>query len=183
MQVWNHISARLSHFARPESGLDWLIKWPQIRSTSANWLPMPQCSTQNASAGVEPHFGAALRRRDAHHARRAPLRRGTPGIINPAPTTNSPTTPPCTHWKSHTDKRCILHPIPCTPCSALYWKHYTTPFTGNPVLRNPTYTLHSLLNTLTRVRTGSGTGPPRGKRAPRVGIISTVFGVMAYIYP
>ena len=28
-----------------------------------------------------------------------------------------------------------------------------------------------------RVRTGSGTGPPREKRAPRVGISSTVFGV------
>ena len=109
----------------------------------------PQRSTPMMNAGVEPHFGAALRRRDAHHARRAPLRRGAPGIITPAPTTNSPTTPPCTHWKSHTDKLCILHPIPCTPYSALYWKHYTTPFTRNPVLRNPTYTLHSLLHTLT----------------------------------
>ena len=29
------------------------------------------------------------------------------------------------------------------------------------------------------VRTGSWTGPPRGKRAPRVGISSTVFGVRA----
>ena len=27
------------------------------------------------------------------------------------------------------------------------------------------------------VRTGSGTGPPQGKRAPWVGISSTVFGV------
>ena len=32
------------------------------------------------------------------------------------------------------------------------------------------------------VRTGSGMGPPRGKRAPRVGISSTVFGVMADIF-
>jgi len=29
------------------------------------------------------------------------------------------------------------------------------------------------------VRTGSWTGPPRGKRAPRIGISSTVFGVRA----
>ena len=34
---------------------------------------------------------------------------------------------------------------------------------------------------LRRVRTGSGTGPPRGKRAPRVGISSTVFGVLVDI--
>jgi len=31
------------------------------------------------------------------------------------------------------------------------------------------------------VRTGSWTGPPRGKRAPRVGISSPVFGVRAYL--
>ena len=32
------------------------------------------------------------------------------------------------------------------------------------------------------VRTGSGTGPPRGRRAPRVGISSTVFGVMTCVF-
>ena len=37
-----------------------------------------------------------------------------------------------------------------------------------------------LTDLIPTVRTGSWTGPPRGKRAPRVGVISTVFETDEY---
>ena len=54
---------------------------------------------------------------------------------------------------------------------------------SNHNLSNRHLSNHSLsMHHLSTVRTGSGTGPPRGKGAPRVGTISTVFRVMAYIF-